>query len=656
MSKYLVLLLAAALAHAATDYKVQRKFPIPGTESWDYITVDSAARRLYVSHSTRVEVLDADTGVPLGFIPDTPGIHGIAIAGAFHHGFTSNGKENTVSMFDPSSLKLIKKISVGEGPDGIYFDPGSKRIFTCNHGSDDITVIDAASGEVAGTVKVDGGGEQMITGRDGLLYVNIEDTNEVVAFDPKTLTIRQRFSIGTAKTPTGLAYDAKNNRLFIVCRSKSLVVMDAAHGRILATLPIGAGVDAAYFDTVDRLVFASNGDGTISVIQQKSADEYEDLGAITTQPSAKTMAFDPQTRNIFLPAAEFDMIPASDASKKPRRKIKEGTFGVLVVRKAGSSTVLAQPFTAATLPTDQLLSKPGPSFAFEDNQLPSPVTVIAYGDQRFTDPANVKATNPRVRERLVNQIAAERPAAIVLNGDVPLSGDVTNDYAVFQAESKPWRDAQLHVFPALGNHEFHGDPQKALEHWWNAFPEMRNRRWYSAQLGSRVYVLALDSDTSLLPGSDQARWIENQIDGLPSTIDFVIVTMHHPPVADVQKRLEIDHNPRPNEIALRDYLLKAALTSHARFLISAGHIHNYERNLYEGVVYLVSGGGGAKPVYVERTPEDLYQSVLFPNYHYVKLTIANGKLHGEMYRISNPEAKDLTFELKDSFDIAAKPR
>ena len=326
-------MLAATIAHAATDYKVQRKFPIPGTESWDYITVDSAARRLYVSHATRVEVLDADTGKTVGVIPDTPGVHGIAIASAFQHGFTSNGKENTVSMFDPASLKLIKKIKVGEGPDGIYFDAASKRVFTCNHGTADITAIDAASGEVAGTVKVDGGGEQMVTGHDGLLYVNIEDTNEVVAFDPKTLIIRQRFSIGTAKTPTGLAYDAKNNRLFIACRSKSLVVMDAALGRILATLPIGAGVDAAYFDTVDRRVFASNGDGTISVFHQKSADEYEDIGAITTQPSAKTMTFDPQTRNIFLPAAEFDMVPASDASKKPRRRIKEGTFGVLVVGK-----------------------------------------------------------------------------------------------------------------------------------------------------------------------------------------------------------------------------------------------------------------------------------------------------------------------------------
>ena len=318
--------------------------------------------------------------------------------------------------------------------------------------------------------------------------------------------------------------------------------------------------------------------------------------------------------------------------------------------------LFAQAPTAATLPTDQLLSEPGPTFRIADNQLPSPLTFIAYGDQRFTDPANTRQTNPRIRQWLVNQIAEEHPGAVIMNGDVPLAGNVTNDYAVFQAETKVWRDLHLRVFPTLGNHEFVGDPQQDLEHWWNAFPEMRNRRWYSAQLGSRVYLLALDSDTSLLPGSDQARWIEKQIDGLPSSIDFVIVTLHHPPVADVQTHIEVDHNPRPNEIALRDYLSKAAQTSHASFLVSAGHIHNYERTVVEGVTYLVSGGGGAPPYFVERTPEDLYKSILFPNYHYVKFTVEKDRLHGAMYRVENPEAKTLTVELKDSFDLKAKPR
>jgi hypothetical protein len=303
-----------------------------------------------------------------------------------------------------------------------------------------------------------------------------------------------------------------------------------------------------------------------------------------------------------------------------------------------------------------LLSEPGPTFRIDDSQLPSPMTLILYGDQRFTDPKNTRQTNPRIRKWLVNQIAQERPFAVIMNGDVPLAGNVANDYAVYQAETKVWRDLQLRVFPALGNHEFVGDPRQDLENWWSAFPELRNRRWYSAQLGSRIYLLALDSDTSLLPGSDQARWIEKQIDGLPASIDFVIVALHHPPVADVQTHILVDHNPRPNEIAFRDYLSKIARTSHASFLVSAGHIHNYERNVVEGVTYLVSGGGGAPPYFVERTPEDLYQSILFPNYHYVKLTIEKGRLHSVMSRIANPEADTLTVELKDSFDLLAKPR
>lgn len=319
--------------------------------------------------------------------------------------------------------------------------------------------------------------------------------------------------------------------------------------------------------------------------------------------------------------------------------------------------LLAQGPSAATLPTNQLLSGPGPAFRIGDGELPAPLTLIAYGDQRFTNPSNARQTNPRIRQWLVEQIAKEHPAAVIMNGDVPLAGDDANDYEVFQAETKSWRDLHLHIFPALGNHEFRGsDPRKDLDNWWNAFPELRNRRWYSAQLGSRVYLLALDSDAPLEPGSDQARWIDKQVADLPASVDFVIITMHHPPVADIQQHIEVDHNPRPNEIALRDYLSQAAAKVHARFLVSAGHIHNYERAEVGDVTYLVSGGGGAPPYFVERTAQDLYKSVLFPNYHYVKLTLEKDRLHGEMYRVKDPEAKTLTVEVKDSFDLSVKPR
>src|SRR4030095_15773149 len=232
---------AALLSQAATNYKVVGRYPIPGVGGFDYVTLDNSARRLYVSHATQVEVLDVDNGKVVGTIPDTPGVHGVAIASAFKHGFTSNGRENKVSMFDPSTLHLIKKIDVGKGPDGIYYDPGTKRVFTNNHGSHDITAIDAATGEVVGTVKLEGDGEQAIIGVDGLIYVNSEDTPEVVVFDPKSLEVKKRFPIGVAKVPTGLAYDAKTKRLFIGCRNEpKMVVMDADTGKVINSFPLGA--------------------------------------------------------------------------------------------------------------------------------------------------------------------------------------------------------------------------------------------------------------------------------------------------------------------------------------------------------------------------------------------------------------------------------
>lgn len=335
----------------------------------------------------------------------------------------------------------------------------------------------------------------------------------------------------------------------------------------------------------------------------------------------------------------------------------KNTFLLIITSVAllGQTPTPPQRPDPASLPTGNLLSEPGPAFRIADDQLGSPPTFITYGDTRFTDPANTTATDPKVRRWLVNRIAEEHPDAVILNGDVPLAGNVKNDYLVFKAETQPWREHHLRIFPALGNHEFHGDPRECLENWWQAFPEMRNRRWYSAQLGSRVYLIALDSDASLLPGSDQARWLEQQVSSLPATIDFVIFSLHHPPVADMQTHFEVNHNPRPNEIALRDYLSTIAPQVHARFIVSAGHIHNYEREIKDDVLYLVSGGGGAKPYFVERTPDDLYKSMLFPNYHYVKFTLEKDRLHGVMVRVSDPEASTPAYEIKDFFDVVIKP-
>lgn len=323
--------LASLLVQAENPYHLITKYTVGGEGGWDYITLDGIARRLYLSHGMQVDVLDADTGRSIGVIPDTPGVHGIALSPSPRRGFTTNGRENKVSIFDPGTLALIKKIDVGRGPDGIYYDSGSNRVFTCNHGSEDITAIDANKAEVVGTVKVQGAGEAMITAKDGTIYVNLEDKGEVVSFDPRTLEVKRRYPIKVAGGATGLAYDPSTNRLFIGCREKPMmVVMDAGSGKVVASFPIGAGVDWASFDPDAKLVFASCGDGTLSVFREKSADEYEDLGQVKTQAGARTMAFDAKTKKIFLPTAEIVTTPSPDPAKRPQRTVKPGTFAVLV--------------------------------------------------------------------------------------------------------------------------------------------------------------------------------------------------------------------------------------------------------------------------------------------------------------------------------------
>jgi DNA-binding beta-propeller fold protein YncE len=329
----LALSLTLPLVQGGSGYKVEGRYPVPGNGGFDYVTIDSAARRLYLSHGTQVDVIDPDTGKLIGTIPDTPGVHGVALAPEFKHGFTSNGRENKVSMFDPASLQLISKIEVGKGPDGIYYDPETRRVFTNNHGSHDITAIDAKTGQVIGTVKAEGDGESAVIA-EGLIYVNMEDTNEVLAFDPKSLEVKHRFPIGVAKVPTGLAYDAKTKRLFIGCRNEpKMVVMDSVSGKVITSFPIGRGVDYAAFDPQAKLVFFSCSEGILNIFHEKSADDYEDSGAVKTQPSARTMAFDPKTQKIFLSAAEYVETPPATPGGRPQRSIKPGTFAVLVVGK-----------------------------------------------------------------------------------------------------------------------------------------------------------------------------------------------------------------------------------------------------------------------------------------------------------------------------------
>jgi len=296
------------------------------------------------------------------------------------------------------------------------------------------------------------------------------------------------------------------------------------------------------------------------------------------------------------------------------------------------------------------------TFRVPDGELPDPLVLVAYGDMRFTAPSETDATNPGVRQALVAKVAAENPAAIFLNGDIPWHG-VASDYAVFRAETRSWRKRHLRVFPALGNHEFSACVDwVCLERWWDTFPELRGRRWYSVAIGAKVVGIELDTDTSLLPGSEQRIWLENQLAELDPAVRFVLLVMHHPPVADVQLTKETGHNPRPNELALAEYLKAVAPQSAARFVVSAGHIHNYERFDEDGVVYLVSGGGGARPYEVDRTPSDQYQSADFPNYHYVRFELHGDRVVGEMIRLGDDaEPKPKLWQTRDRFEITLRP-
>jgi len=325
--------LVFAVLQGGSGYHVETRYPVPGNGGWDYVNIDSATRRLYLSHGTEVNVVDADSGKLIGTIPDTPGVHGGIAVTEFKHGFTSNGRENKVSMFDADTLALIKKIDVGKGPDGIYYDPVTKRVFTNNHGTHDISAIDAKTGEVVGTVKAGGDGESAVVA-DGVVYLNLEDTNEVIVFDPKSFEVKKRFPIGVAKGPTGLAYDAKTKRLFIGCNDEpKMVVMDATSGKVINSFPIGRGVDYGGFDPQAKLIFFSCREGVLSVFHEKSADEYEDVGPVKTQAGARTMAFDPKTQKIFLPTADVVETPPLTPGGRPQRTVKPGSFVVLVVSK-----------------------------------------------------------------------------------------------------------------------------------------------------------------------------------------------------------------------------------------------------------------------------------------------------------------------------------
>lgn len=329
-----VSLAAVALAAAGPGYHITTTYKIGGEGGWDYLNADASARRLYISRGTHVIVLDADSGKTVGDIPDTPGVHGIALAPELGRGFTSNGREGTVTIFDIKTLVPSNKVKVGQNPDAILFDPATKRVFTFNGRSQDSTAIDAASGKVLGTIKLNGKPEFAASDAKGEIFVNIEDKSELVAIDPNKLEVKARWPLAPCTEPSGLSIDRKNRRLFVGCDNKMMAVVDADSGKVLATPAIGDGVDATAFDPGTGLAFASCGEGVLTVVKEESPEKFSVAENIPTQQGARTMALDEKTHNVFTVTAKFGPPPAATPDNPhPWHTIVPDTFVVLVLAK-----------------------------------------------------------------------------------------------------------------------------------------------------------------------------------------------------------------------------------------------------------------------------------------------------------------------------------
>ncbi|MBI3719370.1 MAG: YncE family protein [Sphingobacteriales bacterium] len=320
---------ATVSAQTKTGLHITNTFHIASAGGWDYLEVGPVNDWLYVSHGTQVNILNKKTGDSVGVIENTTGVHGIAFDVANKKGFTSNGRLNTVTVFDMNTNKVTAQIAVGQNPDAISYESYSKKIITCNGRGKNLSVIDPVNNTVVDSVDVGGKPETAVNDGKGNLYVNIEDKNEIVAVDTKTFKVTHRWSLAPAEGPTGLAFDAKTNRLFAGC-DKWLVVMDAATGKIIDKLTIGDGCDGVAFDPATNMIYTSNGEGTITVIHEDAADKYTVVENVPTKQYARTIALDKATHLIYLPTADLEK---PDPNQKGRPKMITGSFQILVIGK-----------------------------------------------------------------------------------------------------------------------------------------------------------------------------------------------------------------------------------------------------------------------------------------------------------------------------------
>jgi DNA-binding beta-propeller fold protein YncE len=317
-------------------YRVLERIAIGGQESgYDFLRVDEEARRLYVAHRSRVEVLSTATGKVIGQIRDTPGVHGIALAAEYKHGFTSNGADNTVTMFDLPTLRPLMVIRyTGVKPDAIEYDPETRHVYVVNGGAtSDLTVIAPDTGAIVGSVSLPGSKlEQLAFDGHGRAFVNDEDQSAVHVFDTHTLKPMAKWSVAPGEGPTGIAYDPAHHRLFVACGNRQLIALNADTGAMVATLPIGAEPDGVAFDGGRSLIFVSNRDGTLTVVHEDGPNQYTVLQNLVTEPGARTIALDSKSGRIYLPSARFGVSPpATQAQPEPRPPMIPESFGIVVV-------------------------------------------------------------------------------------------------------------------------------------------------------------------------------------------------------------------------------------------------------------------------------------------------------------------------------------
>jgi len=330
------ILLAAASTVAAAQqsphYHVARRIAAGGEGGWDYLIVDTVAHRLYVSRSTHVQVVDLDAEKLVGDIPNTPGVHGIAIANDLGRGYTSNGRDSSVTIFDLKTLAPLGTARTGQNPDAILYEPATHRVFAMNGRSGTATAIDGATGAVVGTVVLGGRPEFATADGTGRVFINLEDSSAVVAVDARTLAVQARWPLAPCEEPSGMAIDRARGVLFSGCSNKLMAMTDLHTGKQLATMPIGSGVDANAYDPASQFAFSSNGEGTLTLVHEASPTVYHAVGTVTTAPRGRTMALDPRTHRIYIPVARFGDAPAPTAQNpRPRPTMVPDSFELLVV-------------------------------------------------------------------------------------------------------------------------------------------------------------------------------------------------------------------------------------------------------------------------------------------------------------------------------------